>query len=1116
MTMRPIILSLLAMFVSAPAWAEGVVRAGAHPGHGRIVFEGPKAADVEARQSGDTLRFVFAEPFDGSLADIARRLPDYVASTELAPDKLSALLVLKRPVALKTTRHGTRAIFDIVPAIPIAAATPEKLPPDVTAPPTELRPEGSARGGARSERPSGPALVVRWGVHPTYDRLVIEGASDARVSREGDVLAVSIGAEAPGVAGFRPGTLRHVRAIEAKDGILRATLAAGASVVTRRSGSKLIFDIGVGLASQEAVGLAQLAPAAGPEAKATPSVPAPSVSAQPSSSVAQAAPAKPTAPASSPAATQPAPAVAAKAETPKAALPMVPAAKTAREAASLDTETVSDMSSFFATRERDTVVVRAASDGGAAAFHRAGALWLVFSSAPPVELQGLERALKGFAGAATRVVGRRGGAVRIAGADTLHAHVRRDQGVWVIELSKNRPPPPKPLLSDPRMRSVDGVGLLATTGVSAVVELKDPEVGDRLLVALAAEPELGHPVEREIPELQFLASPLGLAMAVLADGVAVARGPEGLVLSGVRMAETPEFAAAQPSVSIASIITDEKRLFDLTAWRRNDLGDTNQAGRKLRWAAALAKPDRRNAARLDLAHLWFARGLPRDALAALQTAIREEPALAETLEVRAFRGALRLLTNDIEGARQDLAAPALDSSREAALWRALLAQRTGEAATAARGFAHGVSLIPDYPQPYKSMLALAAAEAALDDGAPGQATAYLDTLRKEKLSPAESTSAQLFRARILAAGERAEDGVKQLARVRRAGDPKNVARAALAQVEAGLAQGKMPRDEAIAELEAARFAWRGDVTELAVLRKLGALHLEEGNVRKGLSALRVAITHFPQHREAPAIAREMQDAFGRAFLDGAADAMPLVSALALYNDFSELSPGGDRGDEIVARLAKRMVKLDLLDQAASLLERKLQGRTAGEARARMGAQLAEIRLLDEKYQAALRAIEVSGGAEMGADLAKRRAELRARALSGMGRHEEAAGLFRGDDPADAELRADLLWQGRQWAGVAGLCRTTLGGLAPGENRLAEADERRVLRCAIASALANDEASLAPIRAKFGAAMGKGPMKDAFLAVSTKPNAPNLLVLAQQLGDVKPFKALAFGQDKATN
>ena len=67
--------------------------------------------------------------------------------------------------------------------------------------------------------------------------------------------------------------------------------------------------------------------------------------------------------------------------------------------------------------------------------------------------------------------------------------------------------------------------------------------------------------------------------------------------------------------------------------------------------------------------------------------------------------------------------------------------------------------------------------------------------------------------------------------------------------------------------------------------------------------------------------RRIQDeaaaTFDSLFLAGKGDALPAIDALALFYDFRELTPIGRRGDEMIRRLADRLVSVDLLDQAAS-------------------------------------------------------------------------------------------------------------------------------------------------------------------------------------------------------
>ena len=77
--------------------------------------------------------------------------------------------------------------------------------------------------------------------------------------------------------------------------------------------------------------------------------------------------------------------------------------------------------------------------------------------------------------------------------------------------------------------------------------------------------------------------------------------------------------------------------------------------------------------------------------------------------------------------------------------------------------------------------------------------------------------------------------------------------------------------------------------------------------------------HFSADRQAPEITTQMSETFERLFLDGHGDALPAVSTIALYREFQELTPTGDKGNEMIRKLADRLVEVDLLDDAAALL-----------------------------------------------------------------------------------------------------------------------------------------------------------------------------------------------------
>jgi hypothetical protein len=78
-------------------------------------------------------------------------------------------------------------------------------------------------------------------------------------------------------------------------------------------------------------------------------------------------------------------------------------------------------------------------------------------------------------------------------------------------------------------------------------------------------------------------------------------------------------------------------------------------------------------------------------------------------------------------------------------------------------------------------------------------------------------------------------------------------------------------------------------------------------------------------------------------------------------------------------------------------------------KARLGAQLADIRLLDGKPEAALEDLRRSAGSSLPADLQRRRALSQARALAAVGRGDDALTAVAREEGVDVELlRAELL------------------------------------------------------------------------------------------------------------
>jgi hypothetical protein len=285
-------------------------------------------------------------------------------------------------------------------------------------------------------------------------------------------------------------------------------------------------------------------------------------------------------------------------------------------------------------------------------------------------------------------------------------------------------------------------------------------------------------------------------------------------------------------------------------------------------------------------------------------------------------------------------------------------------------------------------------------------------------------------------------------------------------------------------LEALRYRWRGDALELKTLRKLGALYFQTKRWRDGLTVLRIASRNFPEDESARKAQDDMRAAFVQLYLKGAADRMSPVQALALFYDFIDLTPIGPDGDEMIRRMADRLMAVDLLGPAAKLLSYQVNNRLDGVARAQVAARLSMIELLDHKPKDALAAIRDTRVAGLPDDVNHQRMILEARALAALKQWDAALDIIALDEAPDSQrLRADIYWESGNWAVAGQKAEELLGDAWSGKDALTAGDRTEVMRAAIAYSLANDEPSLDRLRDRFGPKMAASKDASAFTVVT---------------------------------
>ena len=147
-------------------------------------------------------------------------------------------------------------------------------------------------------------------------------------------------------------------------------------------------------------------------------------------------------------------------------------------------------------------------------------------------------------------------------------------------------------------------------------------------------------------------------------------------------------------------------------------------------------------------------------------------------------------------------------------------------------------------------------------------------------------------------------------------------------------RGEIGQAELLRELETLSAMWRGDTIEMMTLNRMARSTPMTGRYAE-LSRPprpRPSCSPMPNCRGR---ARTRRPPVRAALLSPKGEDMKPVDALAMFYEYRELTPIGRRGDEMIRRLAERLAAVDLLDQAAELLQYQVDKRLEGAARAQV-------------------------------------------------------------------------------------------------------------------------------------------------------------------------------------
>jgi tetratricopeptide (TPR) repeat protein len=1076
-------------------------------GYGRLVFKLSEVVDSGVRQSGNVLIITFKQPVAVNVDRLAAQMPDYVGAARRDPDGKAIRIALAQKATVNSIHAAEKLFVDVLPES--WSGAPPSLPADVIA---DLAKR--AREAERLERQQQQfakqrkraPVRVHVAIQPTFTRYVFEVPDQVAVSADHGKERLTLTFDAPvpfDLADARaalPALVNEVNTeIDGDTALVRFAFGGKVDVRTFRDDTGYVVDVvgpkptspprsDRGNDAEHKAAIESVAVEGPPSKLEAPMTLPPSQANQvppaaPGTSNTQPATtpikaereiAAPLAPIEPPA---PTPAAAPRAAAPQATPPTRPSivqvpARDPKGVVAVDL-----------TRQGENLKLTFAfaTKTPAAVFRRADSLWIVFDSNAKIDLSALNADSSHTIRSAEVTHAPDGDIVQIRLERPRLSSAAVDGTAWTITIGDEVLEPTRALGIT---RNIIGKNrssvMIAFDAPHHVHRLRDPEIGDSLFVVTAVGPARGFLKTQDFVEFRALASTQGVVIEPLADDITVELSPDqvivnrpnGLVLS-TAMAGARRTSALRPVV------------FDSQVWGFDKEAGFSDRQSQLVRVAAQAPENKRTAPRVDLARFYMAREMFPEAKAVLDVVLGEDRPAAEEASAFVLRAVAEVMMNRPKAALKDLSGPAIGNQYDAPLWRAVAYAREGRWAEAREGFKSVEATMATLPMELQRLALKDALRASIEVHDYASATAQMNDFETIGVPHELEPAIAVLSGRLAEGMGRTEDALTAYRAAADSWDRPAAAQGRLREIVLRYSLGDLKRDDMIAELERLTTVWRGDETEVEALQLLARLYTEEGRYRDSFYVMRSAMTAHPDSE----MTRRIQDAaaatFDSLFLAGKGDTMPAIDALALFYDFRELTPIGRRGDEMIRRLADRLVSVDLLDQAADLLQYQVDHRLQGAARAQVATRLAVIYLMNRKPDRALATLRATRTADLSNEVRNQRLLLEGRALSDVGRPDVALEVISDVQGREAiRLRSDILWSARRWRESAEQIELMYGERWKQWQPLNDVERADVLRAAIGYALGEDTIGLNRFREKFAAKMAEGPDRRVFEVVSS--------------------------------
>lgn len=658
-----------------------------------------------------------------------------------------------------------------------------------------------------------------------------------------------------------------------------------------------------------------------------------------------------------------------------------------------------------------------------AVFKRQKKLWIVFDHPQMINLEEIAKNAGDLAANIFQFPHPGATILQLTPREDVEIFVRKEGLLWIVDLITGRDLPSslKDTAIFTQYDSLKRPYLFIPSETSGnVVAAIDPDVGDIITIAPTAEAGYGLNQPYRYPEFDMLKTKQGLAFVIKAPDILLSRGNTGLTLRarnrGLSISDDLESIKRHQQLKLSD---DSLQTFNLELPPQLLKMKFTDAVDQLTNDIDQASPNEKNKARLELVKYYLSQGLGTEASRILQQMEKAKLPEAATDKFQALKGVAHFLNRRYEDAAAAFEYGSLPQANEAVFWRTLAkAAAAPKSEYNARLFPY-VSLIRNYPPEIRDQIAIIGAQTALLAGDDLSAQNFIDILKsggEERLKNRDAEIAYLNARKIQLQGY-PRNAIRDFRQIAQSPDERYSALARFDNAVLSYQIGMMPLKDAIAQLEMLRFAWSEIPFKKKLLEQLSQLYVKDFDYYNALKTLQEILPLAEKNEKQQLISR-MVRLFEDIYLNNQADGrMSALKSLALYNDFEWLGRQSRRRNQIIQKLADRLVAVDLLPRASDLLLELLnKNDLTVEERAKTGARLAVIYLFENRAPDAYDILAATENSGISEELQAHRRVVMAKALSALNRSDEALQLLKEDYGKNALLlKTDIYWKAGRWA-----------------------------------------------------------------------------------------------------